>query len=255
MDKEHGYVLHRNPIQIKPENYLMHYASEYYDPVKAHEYYEEHKKLKGRKSTASLNEKGQAAAMYAKDQINQKRDKDIEAEGVRKQSKIDQASDKKEADTEAAKSEKDKIVSQYTEHTQRSIDQLRNELKNMSASQKKAKSEEINRRIQSLREENASRKAEFMAKYGAQKESITAEYYASKKEATETHKANVKSIKAKADEQYLTELDSIKADPTMTKTGKKSSTSGGTTSRSKSDYDPFANAFKYKEAAAKKKNK
>jgi hypothetical protein len=39
------------------DNTLMHYASQYYDPVKAHEYYEQHKKLKGRK-TSSLNDEG-----------------------------------------------------------------------------------------------------------------------------------------------------------------------------------------------------
>lgn len=47
----------------------MAYASQYYDPVKAHEYYEAHKQLKGRTSTKGLNEAGKAAAKYVKDQI------------------------------------------------------------------------------------------------------------------------------------------------------------------------------------------
>ena len=33
------------------DDVVKHYASKYYDPVKAHEYYEKHKKLKGRKDT------------------------------------------------------------------------------------------------------------------------------------------------------------------------------------------------------------
>ena len=51
----------------------MAYASKYYDPVKRHEYYMKHRKLKGRNSkrssTASLNEDGKAAAAEVKEQI------------------------------------------------------------------------------------------------------------------------------------------------------------------------------------------
>lgn len=52
---------------------LMHYASQYYDPAKAHEYYEQHKKLKGRTSTAGFNQTQKEAASYVKDQLNQER--------------------------------------------------------------------------------------------------------------------------------------------------------------------------------------
>lgn len=48
---------------------LLHYASKYYDPVKAHEYYEEHKQLKGRRSTSKFNEEGKQVWGYAKKQI------------------------------------------------------------------------------------------------------------------------------------------------------------------------------------------
>lgn len=50
----------------------MAYASKYYDPVKAHEYYEKHKQLKGRQSrtsTKGLSEEGKATAKYVKEQI------------------------------------------------------------------------------------------------------------------------------------------------------------------------------------------
>ena len=39
------------------QDILMHYASPYYDPVKAHEYYEQHKQLKGR-PTGRLTDEG-----------------------------------------------------------------------------------------------------------------------------------------------------------------------------------------------------
>lgn len=40
-----------------------------YDPVKAHEYYEKHKKLKGRTSTKGFNQKQKEQAFYVKAQL------------------------------------------------------------------------------------------------------------------------------------------------------------------------------------------
>lgn len=65
----------------------MAYASKYYDPVKAHEYYMKNRQLKGRKkaqtpeekaraqrkSTKSLNEQGKAVAKQVKAAINEER--------------------------------------------------------------------------------------------------------------------------------------------------------------------------------------
>jgi hypothetical protein len=50
----------------------MAYKSKYYDPVKAHEYYMKHRKLKGRKkktSIADLSEAGKIAAKEVKEQL------------------------------------------------------------------------------------------------------------------------------------------------------------------------------------------
>ena len=47
---------------------LRHYASPYYDPVKAHEYYMRTRELKGR-STSSLNDEGKKVWSYTKNNI------------------------------------------------------------------------------------------------------------------------------------------------------------------------------------------
>ena len=50
----------------------MAYKSKYYDPVKAHEYYEKHKQLKGRTkktSIADLSDAGKVAAKEVKEQL------------------------------------------------------------------------------------------------------------------------------------------------------------------------------------------
>lgn len=61
------------------DDWLAHYASPYYDPVKAHEYYMEHRKLVGRKSTAGLNDEGKEIAAYIKKNINEERKNKVEA--------------------------------------------------------------------------------------------------------------------------------------------------------------------------------
>lgn len=45
---------------------LQHYASPYYDPVKAHEYYMRTRELKGRRSTTKLNDEGKKVWAYTK---------------------------------------------------------------------------------------------------------------------------------------------------------------------------------------------
>lgn len=60
-------------------NEILHYASPYYDPVKAHEYYMKHRELKGRNSTAGLNDEGKAAASYVKEQLTTERKAKVEA--------------------------------------------------------------------------------------------------------------------------------------------------------------------------------
>ena len=52
------------------QDILMHYASPYYDPVKAHEYYEQHKQLKGR-PTGGLTDEGKRIWKATKLNIDQ----------------------------------------------------------------------------------------------------------------------------------------------------------------------------------------
>lgn len=52
---------------------LKHYASPYYDPVKAHEYYMRTRELKGRRSTTKLNDEGKKVWAYTKNEISGKK--------------------------------------------------------------------------------------------------------------------------------------------------------------------------------------
>lgn len=65
----------------KVENFLAHYASKYYDPVKAHEYYERTKKLKGREPALSKESRQRQteALAYARNEISTRRKADLDA--------------------------------------------------------------------------------------------------------------------------------------------------------------------------------
>ena len=56
-----------------------------YDPVKAHEYYEKHKKLKGKRSTKGFSQQQKEQFAYAKDQLRQQYKEDVSdiSEGLR----------------------------------------------------------------------------------------------------------------------------------------------------------------------------
>lgn len=72
----------------------MAYASQYYDPAKAHEYYERTKQLKGRKSTSGLNEQGKIAAKYVKEKLTEERKKKQEELKQRMNAKIERIREK-----------------------------------------------------------------------------------------------------------------------------------------------------------------
>ena len=84
----------------------MAYASKYYDPVKAHEYYMKHRKLKGRHSTRKMSESQKAQWSYAKNQLS------LEEKQERQQASVENMAlrkQQKEAISADAKARKDAI--------------------------------------------------------------------------------------------------------------------------------------------------
>ena len=169
---------------------LKHYASPYYDPVKAHEYYMRTRELKGRKSTAGLNEEGKSAAKYVKEQLNNERKTKVETHKSETNTQIETLRDQKKATIEAHKSQ-----------MQSKIDSLRSQLKSMSKAQKEAKKEQIYSEIDSLRAANKE-----------ERQRLSEEYKASTTELRSEHKAEKTRLKEEYDEKYIQELDKIKAD-------------------------------------------
>ena len=191
---------------------IKHYASPYYDPVKAHEYYMRNRELKERKSTAKLNDDGKNAAKYVKEQLSKERKDKVETHKNQTNSRIKALSEEKKSNVEAHK-----------EVMQGEIDRLRNKLKNMSKEEKARKKERIYEQIASLREDNREERIRLQAEYKAQSSSLRTE-----------HKEERTRLKEEYDEKYIQELDKIRSDSKFKKVAKRKSSSGtGSSGKSK----------------------
>ena len=121
-----------------------HYASKYYDPVKAHEYYMRTRQLKGRDAQGkTLNDEGKKAKTYITKKVREERD----SVSKKEQSNRNQ-----------------KIYSSSVEMSNQ-IRQLRLQMKQLTPEKKKTLGKQIQRKIAGLREDNARAKADFQKKY------------------------------------------------------------------------------------------
>ena len=191
----------------KVKTYLEHkqYASPYYDPVKAHEYYEQHKQLKGNKrstSTASLNEKGKKAALYVKKQIDEEHKSETEAHNQEISKQREEAKSNTKAKIDAATKElKDKAEA------------MKVRLKKMNPAQRKQAQIHMKAEIEKLKKANEENRKALMEEYGEVSKGIS-----------EAAKAKRGEINDKYLNKYADELDTIKGDASMIK-GKKGSSS------------------------------
>lgn len=104
------------------EDELKHYASPYYDPVKAHEYYMKNRELKGRKSTSTLNEEGQSTASYVKSQIDEERKAKIQAHKESTDSQIKKNNENSKARIKSNTSATNARIKANTSNVQRQVD-------------------------------------------------------------------------------------------------------------------------------------
>lgn len=181
------------------KNYIIHYASPYYDPVKAHEYYMKNRELKGRQSTAGLNDEGKAAAKYVKNQLTTERKGKVETHKAQTDSQIETLRDQKDSNVESRR-----------EAMQGKIDQLKEKLSSMTPKQKEANRERINSIIGSLREKNKQERLRLQENFKASSSSLR-----------EDHKQEKTNLKAEYDQKYIDELDKIRSDKRFIKVSKR----------------------------------
>jgi hypothetical protein len=183
------------------EDELQHYVSPYYDPVKAHEYYLKTRELKGRRSTAKLNEEGKIAARYVREQLSNERKQKVESHREQTMSKIDSLRERKNAKIESHKNA-----------MRAKIDNLRQMLKGMGKAEKARNKERIYSLIGSLREENKEMRRQLSEDFKSDSSSLRTD-----------HKNERSRLKEKYDEKYIQELDKIRSESKFQKTSKRKS--------------------------------
>lgn len=180
---------------------LKHYASPYYDPVKAHEYYMRTRQLKGRKSTARLNDAGKEAAQYVKEQLRTERNQKVDAHKATTDSNI-----------ESLRERKNTVVESHKAVMRAKIDRLKSKLKNMSKSEKKRNKERIQGQITSLREDNKAERKALMEDFKASRSSLRSD-----------HKTEKTRLYNEYDQKYVDELDKIRSTARFQKVSKRKS--------------------------------
>lgn len=193
--------------------YLVHYASEYYDPVKAHEYYEQHKKLKGRR----LNAQGQQAKEYITAQINDRKTA---------------AAEKAKQDIEDARTKRDDAVKDSRSQTSVRTAMLYQQLLSMSKEEMKLRGNQIMAQIKSLKKENADEKQKAYDEYS---------------KAVESTRTELANTRQKLSDDLQRELNGLLADDEMSEeTGSKSkgkSAGDGSSSKLTADQKKRINSY------------
>lgn len=198
------------------EEELKHYASPYYDPVKAHEYYERTKKLKGRRSTASLNNSGKSAAKYVKSQIDAEKKRKIQASKDLKDKHVKTSSESTKSHRKQAQQKKAAKVKANSEKLKAEIKALREAYKGKGANK-----EEMNSKIDAIRAENKAARDKLSAEYKAYADKLSSKHKTYSEGERTAHKERSEKYRQEADEKYEAELEKMRGEKSFKKVSKK----------------------------------
>ena len=211
-----------------PDESLKHYASPYYDPVKAHEYYMRNRELKGensRKSTAGLNDEGKAVARYVKNQLDTERKSKVDAHNNQTQAQIDVKKNNMDSTINAKKKNMIASIESHKTQTKEKIEKLREELKGMSMDDWNKYAERIQSEISKLRESNDTIRAKLQAEYSSESANLRTAYKNDSTNLRNAHKTETARLSKEYEEKYKSELDKLKSDAKYIKVPKSSKSS------------------------------
>lgn len=153
------------------QDILMHYASPYYDPVKAHEYYEQHKHLKGR-PTGSLTDEGKQVWKATKINIDQAKKRENDEARLVKLSSVQQFQNKAKEQRAMVQSKLtyllNAINAKYKTDTEALTETQKRQIE-VNNRMKKQKSEDLKnkkaREIEALKEDTSNMDADEREEY------------------------------------------------------------------------------------------
>lgn len=202
------------------DRFLQHYASEYYDPVKAHEYYMRTRELTGRK-TSGMSEQQRETWKVTKDNISTKKKGEVTQQQELKKQRIEQFRATAEAKREAI-SEKLQLLSEklskdreeksedISEDVQSEIDRLP---KGLSAEQRREKIAKIRqdgaKDRGSLSKETKEGRAKASGEAKSQREEVRTTLKFSVQMAREAYATMKTSLDKSYEKTYQTEYDKI----------------------------------------------
>ena len=201
---------------------LQHYASPYYDPVKAHEYYMRTRELKGRRSTTKLNDEGKEIWAYTKNEITSEKKEKVKEEQEKREQKIAELRAKAKETREQISAKLKKLNAQLTEESSsrrsRVDSRKKSDLEDIgeeAEDQKERIDEKKNAEIERLmaieipsglsKEERADNSANAKS----EREKVSTELKAAVTAAREAYKAAKENLDATYEELYQQEFDKI----------------------------------------------
>ena len=211
------------------EDYLAHYVSKYYDPVKAHEYYLKTRELKGKRSSSNLNAEGKKVWSYTKNEISTAKKNDVQEEKNNRDNQIKELRAKADKTRESISSKLEELRKSLSDITKwnkelaedkrdTAIERLQNQKIPEGLSE-----EERARRIAKLRDDAKEEKATISesssktrAQYSSDAKAQRAKVANDLKAAISATREAYKTAKTSLDESYETiyqkEYDKIRAE-------------------------------------------
>lgn len=171
---------------------LQHYASKYYDPIKAHEYYMRTRKLKGHHDT-KLNEHGKEAEAFIKKSISDERKRKVGDHASKGKAQIDTVRKRNKAKNMAA-----------TESIQAKARSLREMISRLPKEQRAAQRQAMLAQIEQLRAQNRQNR-----------ERLTEDLHSKMQSTRKEHKDYRERAKDEADTKAAAEIDRLYNDSSM----------------------------------------
>lgn len=203
---------------------LRHYASPYYDPQKAHEYYMRTRELKGR-STTSLNDDGKKIWSYTKNNIKSEKAAKVKEEQEKRDQKITELREKAEATKEQISSrlkELNEALTQNASDRKKNIDTDKDsdleEIEKESSSEKERIDNKKNAEIERLMAIEIP-----LGLSKTERAKVSSELKAAVKSVREAYKAAKADLDSSYEQTYQDEFDKIQSEYKKVKKSKKKS--------------------------------
>lgn len=190
--------------------YIRHYASPYYDPVKAHEYYMKTRELKGKRSVQKLSDEGKKVWAYAKNEIKTEKKEKVDAEREKQKQTT--------TDLRERASETRKQISSRLKELNEALTKRAASRKERIESEKKSDLEDVEKNATKRREQMESKTNAEIEKLMAVEipkslsKAERAERLAERNEKIAKLRSGLKSDKSKLSEDFQSDKASVRAD-------------------------------------------